>query len=364
MTKSSLDDFVTFHNGKGITVRESGTYAVYGSNGKVGFFDEFLYENALIVGRVGAYCGSVQLSRDKFWATDNTIVLKTKANIDLDFLYHLLSAVDLNKVAGGSAQPLITHGFLKNVKLTIPDLPIQRNIGEFFSLIDQMIENNHRKVQALEDTVRLLYNYWFLQFDFPAQDGRPYKSSGGKMKWEPRLDKEIPVSWELKSLVDLQPILTGKEDANFATKNGSYAFFTCADDVFKCDEFAFEGKAVLLAGNGNFNIKLYEGKFNAYQRTYVLIPNDPKYYTIVYLALQDVVKSLASGSRGSIVKFITKGDIERVTIALPKTGFEEQYAQLNELTSRIEKVAEEIRKLEELKEFLLPIIMNQQALTI
>ena len=364
MPKNSLEDYVTFHNGKGITVSNTGTYSVYGSNGKVGFFNDYLYEGALIVGRVGAYCGSVQLSREKFWATDNTIVLKTKANVDLDYLYHLLSAVNLNKVAGGSAQPLITHGFLKNVKLSIPDLPIQKNIGSFFTLIDQLIENSLQKIQVLEDTVRLLYNYWFLQFDFPSNDGKPYKSAGGKMKWEAKLDKEIPSNWELKSLADLQPILTGKEDANFATKKGSYAFFTCADEVFKCDEFAFEGKAVLLAGNGNFNIKLYEGKFNAYQRTYVLIPNDPKYYTIVYLALQDVVKSLANGSRGSIVKFITKGDIEGVTIALPQSGFDDEYAQLNELTSRIEKLAEEVRKLQEIKEFLLPIVMNDQVVVI
>ena len=113
--------------------------------------------------------------------------------------------------------------------------------------------------------------------------------------------------------------------------------------------------------NGNFGIKLYEGKFNAYQRTYVLIPNDPKYYTVVYLTLQDRVKSLANGSRGSIVKFITKGDIESICMALPKSAFGEEFSQLNDLTLKIEKAYEENQKLEEIKNYLLPLMMNGQV---
>ena len=70
----------------------------------------------------------------------------------------------------------------------------------------------------------------------------------------------------------LTNIVTGKEDANFSSPNGKYSFFTCSSNTLKCDEYAFNASSILIAGNGEFNVKHYTGKFNAYQRTYVLIP--------------------------------------------------------------------------------------------
>ena len=131
------------------------------------------------------------------------------------------------------------------------------------------------------------------------------------------LKREIPDGWEVKSIKDFCNVITGKEDANFATTNGIYPFFTCGDEILKCDKSAFEGKAILIAGNGNFNVKYYEGKFNAYQRTYVLIPTEQKYVGIMYRAMLDAVAKFTHGSNGSIVKFITKGDIENTYVIVP-----------------------------------------------
>jgi type I restriction enzyme S subunit len=325
--------------------------------------------NDLVVSKSG-YLGRMAIVREcDLPANTNEAVAILRLDpkkVNVEYLYYYFAQDNLQKyIAQQSAQSVQANLNLELLgNLVYPDTPLsqQIKIAEFFASIDFKILNNREKISSLEKLARLLYNYWFLQFEFPCANGKPYKSSGGKMRWDEVLEKEIPENWERKSLSDLQPILTGKEDANFATSDGSFAFFTCGDEVLKCDSYVFEGKAVLLAGNGNFNIKLYEGKFNAYQRTYVLIPNDPKHYTIVYLALQDRVKSLSNSSRGSIVKFITKGDIENISFALPKTDFENEYSQLNEITSKIEKASEEIRMLEELKKYLLPLIMNNQVL--
>ena len=109
----------------------------------------------------------------------------------------------------------------------------------------------------------------------------------------------------------LTNIVTGKEDANFSSPNGKYNFFTCSSNTLKCDEYAFNASSILIAGNGEFNVKHYTGKFNAYQRTYVLIP-DLEYYALLYLASMYQIKSFKSAASGSIVKFITKGDIENM----------------------------------------------------
>ena len=208
---------------------------------------------------------------------------------------------------------------------------------------------------------KTLYNYWFVQFDFPNENGKPYKSSGGKMVYNQELKKEIPEEWEVKKISGLVNVVTGKEDANFAVENGEYPFFTCSENISSCDEYAFEGKAILIAGNGNFNVKLYEGKFNAYQRTYVLIPDDEKFYSVIFYGVKNQLKKLSSGSAGSIIKFITKGDVDNIPLILPKFGNDKIFNTLNNITALIEKNIEQNQELAKLRDWLLPMLMNRQV---
>ena len=173
------------------------------------------------------------------------------------------------------------------------------------------------------------------------------------------LKREIPDGWEVKSIKDFCNVITGKEDANFATTNGIYPFFTCGDEILKCDKSAFEGKAILIAGNGNFNVKYYEGKFNAYQRTYVLIPTEQKYVGIMYRAMLDAVAKFTHGSNGSIVKFITKGDIENTYVIVPNNVNLLDF--FNGYLSQVEFIKKQTSDLVEIRDFLLPMLMNGQV---
>ena len=80
----------------------------------------------------------------------------------------------------------------------------------------------------------------------------------------------LPNGWDVTEIINLCTITTGKRDVNEGNPQGQYHFFTCAQEIYKIDKYEFDGKAILVAGNGFFNVKYYEGKFNAYQRTYVL----------------------------------------------------------------------------------------------
>ena len=157
---------------------------------------------------------------------------------------------------------------------------------------------------------------------------------------------------------NLSTVITGKEDANFSTSNGKYKFFTCSNEPLRCDEFVFDSSSILIAGNGDFNVKHYTGRFNAYQRTYVLTP-PIKYYALLYLASLYRINSFKSNSSGSIVKFITKGDVENIPVFIPD---DYTYLQaLNVLTQLQEQNQYENEKLLQLRDWLLPLLMNGQA---
>ena len=115
--------------------------------------------------------------------------------------------------------------------------------------------------------------------------------------------------WKEYKLGEIAEFRTGKLNSNAAVGNGKYPFFTCAPETYYIDDYAFDQKAILLAGNnaeGNFNIKYYEGKFNAYQRTYVINPiNNDVDIHYLYYALQLCLQSFKALSQGTSTKFLT-----------------------------------------------------------
>lgn len=264
-----------------------------------------------------------------------------------------------NSVAG-SIQDNINIDYLSQLDFKVPPKNYQDKVVEVLGNIDEKIDTNNRICAELESMAKTLYDYWFTQFDFPDENGKPYRSSGGEMVWNDQLKREIPKGWTVTTMSALTTVLTGKEDANFSTPNGNYKFFTCAQETIFCDTPAFSGHAVLIAGNGDFNVKHYTGSFNAYQRTYVLIPKESKYYAIMYIVAQQQIQAFKQGSNGSIVKFITKGDVENIPIILPDNDV--CLDALNRIFDKIEHCERENDELTKFRDWLLPMLMNGQAI--
>ncbi len=151
--------------------------------------------------------------------------------------------------------------------------------------------------------------------------------------------------WDVTDLENLCTIATGKRDVNEGNPNGVYPFFTCAQGIYKIDEYEFDGKAILVAGNGFFNVKYFEGKFNAYQRTYVLqnFPINEKY---LYWYINHSLDVITKDKRGSTVKYIRLGDL---------TGHPVNIPPLNEQKRIAAKLDQIMPKIDELKERLLLI---------
>ena len=298
----------------------------------------------------------------KYIQSQDVALIKCNEKLNPNFAFYLISSkLVRNQLSAAAQQTKIRHTSpdkIKNCIVWIPEYSEQEKIGNFLSSIDEKIALNNRINEKLEQLAKRLYDYWFVQFDFPNSDGKPYKSSGGKMVYNAELKREIPEGLGVCFSNQLCSILTGKQDSNFSKPDGIYEFFTCSNETLYCDDFAFNGSSVLIAGNGDFNVKHFSGKFNAYQRTYVLIP-DEKYYSVLYWSAFEKVNSFKKNSRGSIVKFISKSDVENISIY--KGAPEICYSILNQIMKKIEHINYENKKLLRLKNKLMPLLINGQV---
>ena len=222
------------HNGKVI---------LYGSTGVIGMTESASYLDELIlVARVGANAGQLQVANSPCGVTDNALVIN--AHEWNAYIYYYLQYYNLNRLVFGSGQPLITGGMLKKIKIKSGKNVERLKITHLLSLLDQRIETQKK---VIEDLKRLKY----------AISKRVFAEMG----------QHHPVV----KLGQLCSIKTGKLDANAMIDNGEFPFFTCAREDYRTDTYAFEGDSLLISGNGDIGIvKRYNGKFNAYQRTYVL----------------------------------------------------------------------------------------------
>lgn len=157
-------------------------------------------------------------------------------------------------------------------------------------------------------------------------------------------EQQLPEGWEVNFLKLLCTIKTGDKDVNQGSENGKYPFFTCAQEISNSETFSFEGEAILIAGNGNFNVKFYHGRFEAYQRTYVLqnFKNvDAKY---LFYFINNKLGDITKGNRGSTIKYIRLGDIANYPIIYP-TSKETQQAIVNKIESLFDEIDEGIGRL-------------------
>ncbi|MBV3778078.1 tyrosine-type recombinase/integrase [Phocaeicola vulgatus] len=209
-----------------------------------------------------------------------------------------------------------------------------------------------------------LYDYWFVQFDFPNEEGKPYKSNGGEMVWNEKLKREIPKYWDCQSIKDFMRIFTGKKDVSKAIP-GEYKFFSCAPEPITSNEYIYDGYAILVSGNGSYTgrVGFYKGKFDLYQRTYACVLDEESHdISFFYYTLKYLFQPIFSGGRhGSSIPYIVLGDLAdfkfaysnsvvKLFVNVVKSMFDEQLLRQSE----IEALAKQ-------RDELLPLLMNGQV---
>lgn len=321
-----------------------------------------LEEGDILLTTVGTI-GEVALKKDGRTDYDfqrSVAIIKPNTNmVSSRYLYYILKTDVLKsqyeKYSTGSVQKCLFLGNISNLKIPYIDTPKQEKIANLLSSLDNKIEINNKINEQLEELGQLLYTKWFVNFDFPNEEGKPYRSSGGEM-----IESElgmIPKGWKIFNLDELASIVTGKQNANIKNDAGKYEFFTCSRESLKANQYSFDTKAILVAGNGEFYVQWYEGKFEAYQRTYVIEPNIVNMFFPIYLTIKNKMQYITQDSRGSIIKFITIGHLNSIRIALPE-ALNLDISNLDSIYAKIHQNNIENKKLEELRDFLIPQLMS------
>jgi type I restriction enzyme S subunit len=170
----------------------------------------------------------------------------------------------------------------------------------------------------------------------------------------------IPIEWEVVKVGDILNVQTGKMNAQDQVENGKYPFFTRSVDVQTIDTFAYDTEALFIAGEGNFKVKYYNGKFNLHQRTYMLTSIKDANIKFLLNAIQPKVNKLISTSVGSTVPSLRKPLIENLKIPFPPLKEQEKIADiLSTADEKIDAIASQIQKAETLKKGLLQKLLSE-----
>ncbi len=353
--------------------------------------DDIVLTTRGTVGNVALYSQEVPFSNIRI--NSGMVIIRVNKNFwDPYFVYlffqsHLFKK-QISRLVSGSAQPQLPISILETISIPQLTLDEQKEIIFNIKSIDHKIQINNQINQELEAMAKTLYDYWFVQFDFPDQNGKPYKSSGGKMVYNPELKREIPEGWGVEKLDDLGTIVGGSTPTksisdNFTKGGEGYSWITPNDlSNNKGNKFIKNGEIdVTVRGLKDASLKLYpEGTVLMSSRAPVgylaiatkelttnqgfksFIPDKEYDKNYIYYTLQNCLKVIEQNASGSTFKEISATVLKDITIIQPNLDivkkFEEKVSSIN---SYIKVNEEQNQELTQLRDWLLPMLMNGQV---
>ena len=325
-----------------------------------------------------AFVNCLQEDEIGFGSTE-FIVLRAKENIDERFLYYLSISPEFRKQAislmeGTSGRKRVNENALKISDFLIPDLEEQRKIANILSAIDDKIQINNQINQELEAMAKTLYDYWFVQFDFPDQNGKPYKSSGGKMVYNPELKREIPEGWGVENLFDIADVQYGYPfSTDYFNSTGEGVPVIRIRDILGNDitnysteevedKYKINVGDVLIGMDGNFHMN-YWIKEDCYLNQRVVKVNSDKLPNMVLkYQIEPFIKLREKSVSRTTVGHLSDKDLKAINVILPKDKY------LSSIFEKFESILENIiinqqqnQELTQLRDWLLPMLMNGQV---
>ena len=366
------------------TLSEAGLQSIKGS---------ILEGTSVLVGCIGWDIGNVAMTNDRCASNQQiNAVTSIISEVNPSYLYYWLSTKKdyLFSIASVTRTPILSKSTFEQVKVPVPSRDAQDGIARILGSIDDQIATNNQVNDNLQAMLQTLYGYWFLQFDFPDENGRPYRSSGGRMVWNDQLKREIPAGWRVGANEELfDGIRTGLNPRqNFSLRTQGIAYLTVKNltkdgglDFASCDYIDEEAMAkvrrrsdlrvgdILFASIAPLrrcfliyeeprDWEINESVFSIRPRRGVTTPE----YVYCHLMSDAFVKQAEQSSTGSIFKGIRHETLKGLMTVIPPETIAQSYASAVSPIMRMRNDnLEENRKLQELRDWLLPMLMNGQA---
>ena len=310
--------------------------------------------------------------------------------LDEDYLYVVLKSEFVKqqalKLAFSSVVPDLSHNMFKSIIIPVPEKNIQKKIAYIYLNYDRKIELNNSICADLKAMAKQIYDYWFVQFDFPDKNDKPYKSSGGKMVWCKELNRDIPEEWLKGKIKDLGLVVGGatpstKENQNYADygiawatpkdlADSSNVYFTHGErDISEtglksCSATLIPAGSVLMTSRAPIGyLAISANEVCTNQGFKSVVPSEGISSIYVYFTLQTMMPYIKKYGVGSTFAEVSKEDVENLDVVIPSIYYMNAFnRRVTPLFDNIHNLEMENQQLIELREFLLPMLMNGQVL--
>lgn len=340
---------------------------------------------SVLVGCIGSDMGNVAYSNITC-ATNQQInaITQFKNGIDPLYVYYLLSTMKsyFQKIAGSTTTPILPKSVFEEIEIHLPDMKKQKDVVSILYALDRKIELNKLINDNLEAMAKQLYDYWFVQFDFPNEEGKPYKSSGGAMVWNDKLKREIPEGWYAENICKIANILSGGTPSKAVDEywnNGTIPFFgptDCNGSVFQiktadhitqkglehCASSLLEEGIVIITARGSIGKLVIVGTPMAMNQSCYALQSKEGEYEYLYLLTTQLIDCLKAKGSGSVFKSIIASDIEHSTLCVATENVVSDFCKkMKPLFEKLKANTIEIAELTKQRDELLPLLMNGQA---
>ena len=285
--------------------RKEGKYPYYGANGIQDYVDDYIFDDELVLlAEDGGNFGSRERPiayriSGKCWVNNHAHVLKPKKGLDVDYLCYSLMFYKVEGIVNGATRKKLTQAAMRKMQIPFRRMEEQIHIVNNLNYVLKVKEKRERKLKLLDELVRGRFVEMFYEKGYPV------------LKWN-----------------DVFTTTTGKLDSNASDEKGTYPFFTCSKEVLRIDTYAFDQEALLLAGNnaaGKYDVKYYNGKFNAYQRTYVLSLKENWSYRLFQYQLENKLEYLKQQSLGGLTKYLTLKILGELEFVIPPKELQSEF---------------------------------------
>ena len=264
-----------------------------------------------------------------------------------------------NNASGSGQRYTLSNSTINTIPVLLPSLTEQHTIGKVLADIDRKIELNKQINDNLEAMAKQLYDYWFVQFDFPNEEGKPYKSSGGAMVWNEKLKREIPQGWNFCFLEDLLTIRNGRDHKHLA--DGIYPVYGSGGEMRKVSEYLYDGESVLMPRKGSLNNIMYvnEAFWTVDTMFYseMKLSNCAKY---IYYTIKDI--DFTRWDSGTGVPSMTSSTLYSIKLVKPQNETLKKFDEMiSPLFEHMKQISEQNVVLTKQRDELLPLLMNGQA---